>query len=159
MDLDFETAKDNLDYIRIAKTATRKYMKYLTEEEAYSLQMLGLWDAVRKFDPTRGTKFTTFLYTRVVFAVKNYHMNKEQKYKARHKSYEHSDLSSVANSKKLFATTSKVLELITDLDEDDRTLLEERYIHNMTYDEIATRHGYCKETARRKIIRAQEKCV
>lgn len=159
MDLTFETAKDNIDYIKIAKHATKRYSKYLTDDEAYSAQMLGLWDAVQKFDPSKGTKFTTFLYSRVLYAVKNYHLNRDKKYKDKHKSYEHGDLNAVINSKKLYASSSKILEIITDLSDEDRLLLEEKYVYNMTYDEIAKKYGYCKETARRKIRKAIMKCV
>lgn len=52
--------------ISVAKSATRKYNKVLSQDEIEDCIINGVWYSLEKFDETRGVKFTTFLHRGVI---------------------------------------------------------------------------------------------
>ena len=61
----------NPDVVNIMNAVSNKYSKSIDLDEIDSIKMLTLWKCVKKFDPDRGAKFTSYLYQQLSFAFKN----------------------------------------------------------------------------------------
>lgn len=55
--------KDNLNLIRTV--INKHYPKYKGDEDIFQIGMIGLWKAIKLFDESKGTKFSTFAYTAI----------------------------------------------------------------------------------------------
>lgn len=66
---------------RCARTLARKYGARVTHEELLSLGSIGLMQAVRTFDPERGTDFEVYCYKRIDGAMR-YGIRKESRFHA-----------------------------------------------------------------------------
>jgi DNA-directed RNA polymerase specialized sigma24 family protein len=107
-----------------------------------SIKLNTLWECAKKYDPKRGTKFTSYLYQNLVFAFKN-----EIKKRIREYPTETIELNTPAKG------TSNT-DIFDGIPEEYVNLLEQKYIYNMTMNEIGNRNGYSRETARRKVAKA-----
>ena len=52
------------------------------------------------------------------------------------------------------ARASNYTDIIDGLPSEYATLLEQKYVYNMTMNEIGRKNGYSRETARRKVAKA-----
>ena len=91
MESDRESTIDFNKYLYIAKIQAKKYYEYVAASEriAYGVEdfeqegRVAIWRAADDFDPSRGTKFTTWAFERVKYACldlleKTYPMSKER---------------------------------------------------------------------------------
>ena len=62
MDKTFEEALNNIDNIKVMNKVCTKYFAALSADDLYSLKLTTLWKCLNKYDPSKKTKFTTFLY-------------------------------------------------------------------------------------------------
>ena len=57
-----------------------------------------------------------------------------------------------------FSIKNEVFDILESLPSGMKTLLEQRFFHNMTMTEIADENGYSRETARRRLKKAIRMC-
>ena len=57
--------------IGIMKAVENKYSKNIDPDQLESIKLNTLWECTKKYDETRGAKFTSFLYQQLNFAFKN----------------------------------------------------------------------------------------
>jgi DNA-directed RNA polymerase specialized sigma24 family protein len=107
-----------------------------------SIKLNTLWECAKKYDPKRGTKFTSFLYQNLVFAFKN-----ELKKRIREFATETIEANTVSRS-------SNLIDVFDGIPKEYASLLEQKYVYNMTMNEIGKQNGYSRETARRKVAKA-----
>ena len=107
-----------------------------------SIKLNTLWECAKKYDPKRGTKFTSFLYQNLVFAFKN-----ELKKRIREFATETIEANTVSRS-------SNLIDIFDGIPKEYASLLEQKYVYNMTMNEIGKQNGYSRETARRKVAKA-----
>lgn len=107
-----------------------------------SIKLNTLWECAKKYDPTRGTKFTSFLYQNLTFAFKN-----ELKKKIREFATETIELNTAAKA-------TDYTDIFDGVPSEHAELLKQKYIYNMTMNEIGNINGYSRETARRKVAKA-----
>ena len=124
-----------------------KYRGSIDVDELDSIKMLPLWNCIGKYDPDKGVKFTTFLYSYLTFACKN-----ELKKKKREFGCEQIEaLDYRSNSREL-------RDIVDGLPPDVAKVLKQRFIYSMTMNEIGYANGYSRETARRRLIHAIQVC-
>ena len=138
MDKNFEDYLNDTNIVNIA----------IDLDEIESIKMLTLWRCVDKYDPTRGAKFTSYLYQQLHWALKN-------KLKKKNIEYGCSDIESTDIGAKY---ASDVRDIMIGLDPDVQNILNQRFFHNMTMVEIAEANGYSRETARRRLKTAIRIC-
>jgi DNA-directed RNA polymerase specialized sigma24 family protein len=107
-----------------------------------SIKLNTLWECAKKYDPKRGTKFTSFLYQNLVFAFKN-----ELKKRIREFPTETIEANTPSRA-------SSLTDIFDGMPKEYASLLEQKYVYNMTMNEIGNQNGYSRETARRKVAKA-----
>lgn len=130
--------------LAIMRTVENRFSKNIDFDQLESIKLNTLWQCLRKYDETKGAKFTSFLYQQLTFAFKN-----ELKKKKKEFPTENIDINqSVNNSVQLD------YELMDGIPTDMKNLILQKYIYNMTMVEIGEANGYSRETARRKLAKA-----
>lgn len=59
---DYELALKDTNNINIINKLVSKYKKYIPNEELQICMKMALWKALKKYDKTKGRKFTSYLY-------------------------------------------------------------------------------------------------
>ena len=143
MNLKIEEALKNTDIVKIMHKASNSFSEKLDKDEIYTCEVNALWKALKNFDATRNTKFTTYLYRGVVIeCLKSLKFN--SKHSAKNKSLLHNNIPSKVDSNLIF---SIVDELET---EEERDLIIDKYM-NLTIQEMAEKREYSRETVRKKL--------
>ena len=139
----FDEAVKNIDYCRIMDKVCSRYNKYIERDDLLSIRLDTLWKCLDKYDPSRKTKFTTYLYQQLNFAIKNF-------LKKRKREFTNIPFETYREG------SENINLVLADFPEEYATLLKQKYIFNMTMQEIGESNGYSRETARRKINRAKQ---
>lgn len=146
----------------MAKSASR-FKHSFDEDESGSIQAEWLWHSIRKYDKTKSAKFSSYLFGQVAYGFRI-------KLKERKKRKDFVYLSTLADnqgdSSEVFSSVNKlslknnseVKDFMMDLPPDLKSILNQRFFHKMTMEEIGSKNGYSRETARRKINSAIEFC-
>ena len=133
----------------IIRTVEGRFSNAIDPDDLSSVSHETLWRCINKFDSSRGSKFTSYLYQQLNYAFKN-----QLKYDSKNKSYATDNIErSTSDEIRL-----EVMDLISSMPEDLGTVLRQRFIDNMTIQEIGNTNGYSRETARRRIKKAFRKC-
>lgn len=138
-----ESLKDP-SIIGIMKTVENKYSKNIDPDQLESIKLNTLWECTKKYDETRGAKFTSFLYQQLTFAFKN-----ELKRKKKEFSTENIEI-----IQPVIKNNQDTYELMDGVPCDMKKIILQKYIYNMTMVEIGRANGYSRETARRKLQKA-----
>jgi RNA polymerase sigma factor (sigma-70 family) len=141
MDKTFNEAVNNVDYTRIMDKVCSKYSNSVDPDDLSSMRLNTLWDCVKKYDPERGMKFSSYLYQQLTFAIKNSLKKKRREFTN----------IPIEKPKMEYENISLIL---SDLPKEYENLLRQKYLGNMTMEEIGRENGYSRETARRKINKA-----
>ena len=115
--------------------------------------MITLWKCRDKYDPTRGAKFTSYLYQQLSFAFKN-----ELKKKKQMLYLDNFQLDFAKSDSKYRDTRREFTDVLTGLPDEISGILKQRFLGNMTMVEIAKANGYSRETARRRLKKAVKMC-
>ena len=148
--------------------ASSSYRNSFTKDELESVKLQWLWNAIRKFDSEKfpNTKFTSYLFNQVVFGLK-IELKKRQRDKFRSmgsfdagegKFAQRSELSQPFHAAGSSESPRVAKDFIMDLPSDVKFILEQKYLYNMTMQEIGEANGYSRETARRRINSAVQFC-
>lgn len=133
----------------IIRTVECRYKNSIDIDDISSISHETLWRCINKFDDSRNAKFTSYLYQQLNFAFKN-----QLKKDSKNKSYPTDSIErSFSEDVRLEA-----MDMLNSMPEDLGTVLRQRFIDNMTIQEIGTTNGYSRETARRRIKKAFRKC-
>lgn len=122
-----------------------KYQKSIDFDQMESIKLNTLWQCLKKYDDTKGAKFTSFLYQRLTFALKNELKSKRRK---------EFSVDEIQNNTPEKNTQVNTNELFDGLPKESAKILFQKYINNMTMVEIGKENGYSRETARRKLKNA-----
>ena len=63
--------------VNIMNAVANRYSRSIDRDEIESIKMITLWKCRDKYDPTRGAKFTSYLYQQLSFAFKNHYDMRE----------------------------------------------------------------------------------
>jgi len=126
-----------------------RYKNTIDSDDLSSISYETLWNCINKFDINRGAKFTSYLYQQLNYAFKN-------QLKRDNKNRSHA----TDNIEKSFSEDVRleVMDIINSMPDDLGKVLQQRFIDNMTIQEIGKHNGYSRETARRRIKKAFRKC-
>lgn len=135
----FEEAIKDVDVIRIAKSAMRRYYSSIPIQERKSIVDFAIWRACECHNPEKSA-FQTYVYNRVRFACKDYikYLCEENKKKdLLVQAFHGQNLSDhYFNS---YIDYSDVLECITN--DADRNLVDKLYLQNRPVTEVAAEIG------------------
>lgn len=144
----FEEKWNDSNVRNIMNKVSNRYKRNIDLDDIESIQMNTLWQCIEKYDEERGTKFTSYLYQQLSYAMKNKVKKKRVEFQV-----EQFDKQDTNYSNKL-----QVLDIMGGLDSETVNILEQRFFHNMTMKEIGKKNGYSRETARRRLRNAIKIC-
>jgi RNA polymerase sigma factor (sigma-70 family) len=144
----FEEKWNSSDIQNIMNKISNRYRNNIDHDDIESIKMNTLWVCLKKYDSTKGTKFTSYLYQQFSYAMKNKVKRKRWEYNT--DTIEKTDVNAQSRM--------EVIDLITGLDEEDSKILTQRFYDNMTMKEIGRKNGYSRETARRRLKNAINLC-
>ena len=144
----FEEYWKSSDVQNIMHKVANRYRNAIDFDDMESIKMQTLWKCIDKYDPERGTKFTSYLYQQITFAFKN--KLKKKRIEFNNDSLEKVDTKHTARM--------EVFDILTGLDSELRDVINKRFYHNMTMVEIGESNGYSRETARRRLKKAIKMC-
>lgn len=145
----FEQYIKNKEYQSLMNAAASKYLRHKVDiDELESIKMYALWKAIKKYniDHISSAKFTTFLYGSMKLECKNY--NRQQNKIKKYKSENYCEHLQTKNSH-----NNEINELLDCLRFSDKELIIDRFLENMTLQELSTKYGVSHETIRKKINR------
>jgi|TARA_R110000787_G_scaffold60498_2_gene137242 RNA polymerase sigma factor (sigma-70 family) len=141
MNKSIDEAVQCIDYKKIMDKVCSKYNRFVDPDDLSSMRLVTLWECLKKFDPERKVKFTSYLYQQLTFAIKN-HLKKKKR--------EFTNIPfDICGPEQ-----ENVSVVLMDFPEEYCTLLEQKHISRMTMNEIGKENGYSRETARRRVNKA-----
>jgi RNA polymerase sigma factor (sigma-70 family) len=150
MDKNIESYLKDKNIINIMNKVSFPYSNNIDCDEIDSMKMDVLWDCINKYDPKRGSKFTSYLYQQLSFALRSRVKKKKKEYASEY----------VQDSMTCPKTQSDMncYDMLEGLPLDVSSIIRQRFVDNMTMKEIGSVNGYSRETARRKLIKAVKIC-
>lgn len=152
---DLKKMMEDKDIDQMSNFVASKYSPMLSKDEIENCIVNAIWSAMNKFDPTRGTKFTTFLYRGVKIQCQK-RINFNNKYRTN----ANIDLISATKSSFVKSRTHRVDKAFDEVDMrdeiencEDPELIYDRFYNNMTLNEIAKKRNTSYETVRNKILK------
>ena len=139
---EFNQALRNEDYTRIIRAASKKYVAFILPDDMLECRMNALWQSLQNFDASFGVKFTSFLYSRVVWECKKKInvVNKETTFSCMD-----------YFPAKIVENVCEIEDFLKQIPPRLRTAVYQRFFKNMTMEEIGKENNYSRETARRYI--------
>lgn len=143
----FEEEKVKQDNINIINNVISKYRVFLNREDIDYIRDYALWRAISNYDTKSSMKFSTYLYNNVRWECLKYIRD----LKGPNIKY----LNSTHNPS--YKMNTKYTNLMIDMKESSKNLLIDRYIGNMTVEEIGKKYNFPRETIRLKLLKIIEK--
>ena len=137
--------------MNLANYAASGYSSSLTKDEIENCIYNAVWNALDKFDESKGTKFSTFLHKGVRLQCQK-RLNFNKRYKT--VNYYEDSVSHKFNSniKNEIYSQDLKFEIKDEIENcEDPDILYDRYYNNMTLTEIAEKKNTSYETIRNKI--------
>lgn len=134
--------KDNT-ILKIMNKASKRFKNQLDKDTIKTCQLNALWKTFLNHDPTKGAKFTTYLYSGVFIECMK-EIKFTQKFNSKNTGKLHNNIASPKNQ---FLIVDLLDELI---DEEEKQIFIDR-MNNMTIYEMSTKYGKNRETTRRKM--------
>lgn len=148
MDKIFEEKWESSDVQNIMNKVANRYRTAIDFDDIESIKMQTLWRCIDRYDSDKGTKFTSYLYQQLSFAFKNKLKKKRREY----------NVDTIESVDRQMQHAMEVRDMITGLDPEHADVLNKRFYHNMTMQEIGNSNGYSRETARRRLKTALKIC-
>ena len=130
MDKTFEEKWESSDVQNIMNKVANRYRTAIDFDDIESIKMQTLWRCIDRYDPDKGTKFTSYLYQQLSFAFKN-------KLKKKRREYNVETLESVDRKAEY---SMQVKDMITGLEPEYADVLNKRFYYNMTMQELSLIH-------------------
>lgn len=134
--------------MRVAYRAASTFTRTLSREEIQGCILNALWRAIKKYDRTRMTKLTTYLYNGVVFEC----LNQKRSNKRRGQDLYGQDAPCSHNDLEKVDMLDAIYEKC-----DHPELVIDRFYGGMTIEELASKHSVCNEAIRLKLKKNIEK--
>jgi len=142
---------EDKETMNIANYAASGYSSSLTKDEIENCIYNAVWNALDKFDESKGAKFSTFLHRGVRLQCQK-RLNFNKRYKTTNY-YEDSVCSKINKNinQEIYSQDLK-FEIKDEIENcEDPDILYDRYYNNMTLTEIANKKNTSYETIRNKI--------
>lgn len=142
-----EEALKDLNIVKIMNKASKRFKNQLDKDTIKTCQLNALWKTFLNHDPSKGAKFTTYLYSGVFIECM-----KEIKFYQK----------SARNSGKLHDNIKEnknqylMVDIQDELNDEERQIFMDR-LSNMTIAEMALKYGKNRESTRRKMHKVLEK--
>ncbi len=156
-DSEFEKALSNINYIKIMNKVSSKYCKSIHTEELEAQKLLVLWNCLKNFNPDKNLKFTSYLYQRLDWEYKRIlkERNREQEkigsYEFQHRRLPVRNGQYKHNTRQQQGRVESIEEMIESLGVELKKVMIQKFLHNMTIEEIGRENHYSREKARRLI--------
>jgi len=147
MDKNIENYLKDPNIKGIINSVSSRFNKSIDMDDISSISNVTLWKCINKYDPTKGAKFTSYLYQQLLYAFKN---------ELKRNKFEFS--SDKIETQADFSVKSEVFDIMESIPSNMKNVLHQRYFDNMTINEIAKANGYSRETARRRLNKAISVC-
>lgn len=143
---EFEAAINNPDYIGIVKSVINnsKRNRVMWDERQFCIYN-SIWQALRRYEPNRGCKFTSYLHTCTKWCI--YRLNK----KTRKNQVPIKTNAQIAISRLCKIESRDLLDAELDYGDERIQILTDRYISNMLLKEIADKYDMSVEWVRERI--------
>lgn len=150
MDKDIENYLKDKNILNIMNKVSFPYKNNIDHDEIDSIKMDILWNCIKKYDSSKGSKFTSYLYQQLSFAFRSRVKKKKREYSSDY----------VEDNTPCLKTQSDMncYDILDGLPQDISYIIRQRYMENMTMKEIGSANGYSRETARRKLLKAVKIC-
>ncbi len=151
METQLKKVLNNKETMNIANYAASRYSSALTKDEIENCIYNAVWNALDKFDESKGAKFSTFLHRGVRLQCQK-RLNFNKRYKTTNY-YEDSVSNKInRNLKQEIYCQDLRFEIKDEIENcEDPDILYDRYYNNMTLTEIANKKNTSYETIRNKI--------
>ena len=150
-DIEFNEALRDRNNINIMNKVCSKYFTIIPYDEIERCKLISLWSALQKYDPEKGKKFTSFLYSRITWECK------KQCYKIRRDKRCVSYNDSISLSDDVSYKYFELEDLIQQLHPRFRIVIKQKFFYRFTMEEIAGINDFSRETARRYVIEGLKK--
>ena len=151
MEAQLKKVLEDKETMNIANYAASGYSSSLTKDEIENCIYNAVWNALDKFDESKGAKFSTFLHRGVRLQCQK-RLNFNKRYKTTNY-YEDSVCSKINKNinQEIYSQDLK-FEIKDEIENcEDPDILYDRYYNNMTLTEIANKKNTSYETIRNKI--------
>ena len=158
---------ESQDVQNIMNKVANAYKKNIDRDEIESAKMDTLWSCVKKYDETRGSKFTSYLYQQLNFTMKNLWKSRKKRISqeaslfttgSNHGRTDNKDDLGQNTHDKGYDDYVLCFEIVNGLDKKHVDIIHQRFYENMTMKEIGEKNGYSRETARRRVKNAILSC-
>lgn len=165
---------ESQDVQNIMNKVANGYKKNIDRDDIESAKMDTLWNCVKKYDETRGSKFTSYLYQQLNFTMKNLWKSTKKRndqevslFSPVGRNSNHSgnytddtatNMESQHTHDKSYDDYMLCFEIVNGLDQQHVDIIHQRFYKNMTMKEIGKENGYSRETARRRVKNAIKSC-
>jgi len=139
----FEEILKDENIIKISKKASSSFRYYLSSDEIHTCVLNAIWKASEKYDVTKGSKFTTYVYNGIIIECLT-----QKKFNQKNKKHQQ-----IHKNIKAIKDPALEIDLLDEIDTKckDKNLIYNYYIDNYTINELAKRNGVSIETIRTRI--------
>jgi len=142
---------EDKETMNIANYAASGYSSSLTKDEIENCIYNAVWNALNKFDESKGAKFSTFLHRGVRLQCQK-RLNFNNRYKTTNYYEDSVSHKFSSNLKNQIYSQDLKFEIKDEIENcEDPDILYDRYYNNMTLTEIANKKNTSYETIRNKI--------
>jgi|TARA_Y100000592_G_scaffold51255_1_gene80990 DNA-directed RNA polymerase specialized sigma subunit len=142
---------EDKETMNIANYAASGYSSSLTKDEIENCIYNAVWNALDKFDESKGAKFSTFLHRGVRLQCQK-RLNFNKRYKTTNYYEDSVSHKFSSNLKNQIYSQDLKFEIKDEIENcEDPDILYDRYYNNMTLTEIANKKNTSYETIRNKI--------
>tara|TARA_B100000497_G_C7440292_1_gene274033 strand:+ start:68 stop:544 length:477 start_codon:yes stop_codon:yes gene_type:complete len=131
----------------IMNKVANRYRRNIDLDEIESIKMNTLWKCIEKHDEEK-SKFTSFLYSQLSYALKNKVKKKKLEY----------NCSSIEKTDYKAEMSLEYIDIVSGLPDEAKNIINQRFYQNLTMKEIGKINGYSRETARRRLKNAINIC-
>jgi len=150
MTTEFETMAKDEEIVKLTRKAAKQFTNQLSPDEIDQCILIALWNTIRGHDPTKGLKFTTYLYRGVIMEC----LSQKKLNTGSHRVPNLVCDKNVIDKQNAYS----MIDLMDEIENDpNRDILIDKYINNFSTKEIAASRGVCLETVRKKIAKSKKK--
>ena len=151
MEAQLKKVLEDKETMNIANYAASGYSSSLTKDEIENCIYNAVWNALNKFDESKGAKFSTFLHRGVRLQCQK-RLNFNKRYKTTNYYEDSVSHKFSSNLKNQIYSQDLKFEIKDEIENcEDPDILYDRYYNNMTLTEIANKKNTSYETIRNKI--------
>ena len=141
MNQQIENALKDDNIVKIMNKAAKRFRNQLDKDIINSCQLNALWKTFVNHEPSKGAKFTTYLYNGVFIECM-----KEIKFSKKMERFSGKLHDNIPENKNQFLMT----DIFDELSDEDKQFFIDR-LSNMTIAEMSEKHNTNRESARRKM--------